>query len=182
MPLPIAHGLMGAAAVAALHPNFVLRRDWRILLFGAGLGICPDFDYLLNLIRFLGRGWHHDFTHSILFALMVGAFSGRVLEREWGRAGSKYAIAILTHPLLDYVYTDSRGVELFWPFSDRRYALGIMPPIEYSFRHQSMFLFLADLLGLILVELFLAGSILTATLIARRMFQLRAEKGRASAK
>jgi membrane-bound metal-dependent hydrolase YbcI (DUF457 family) len=173
MPLPIAHGLMGAAAVAALHPNFVLRRDWRFLLLGAGFGICPDFDYLLNWIRFLGRGWHHDFTHSILFALLLGSLSGRLREGDWLRAGSKYAIAILTHPLLDYVYTDSRGVELFWPFSNRRFALGIMPPIEYSFRHHSFLLFLADLLGLILVELFLAGSVLATTLIFRRMFQLR---------
>ena len=182
MPSPIAHGLMGAAVVAALHPNIGLRRDWRFLLLGAGLAICPDFDYLLNWIHLLGRGWHHDFTHSILFALILGAFSGWAAERNWPRAGSKYAIAILTHPLLDYVYTDSRGVELFWPFSNRRFALGIMPPIEYSFRRHSRLLFLADLSGLILVELFLAGSVLAATLIARRMFQLRTENGRAASK
>ena len=71
MPLPVAHGLLGAAVAAAVsQPSRSLRG--KLLLTGALLGICPDFDYALNWLRISGGGWHHGFTHSIVFASAVG--------------------------------------------------------------------------------------------------------------
>jgi membrane-bound metal-dependent hydrolase YbcI (DUF457 family) len=72
MPLPVAHGLLGASVAAALLQRSPQSRRWKLLLPGAMLGICPDFDYALNFLRISGGGWHHGFTHSIPFALLLG--------------------------------------------------------------------------------------------------------------
>ena len=170
---------MGASVVAALHPDLSPKRDWKFLLFGALLGIFPDFDYFLSWIRFLDRGWHHDFTHSILFAFTLGALAAAALRELRLGDGIKYGLAVLSHPLLDYVYTDSRGVELFWPFSDQRYALGMMPPIEYTLRRGSLYLKLIDLACLCLVELLVCGAVLVAILILRKMFRIMGQSGAA---
>lgn len=52
MPFPVAHSLIGASVGAAID-----RRSeafWQILLLSALLGVCPDFDYVLNWLR-IGR-------------------------------------------------------------------------------------------------------------------------------
>jgi hypothetical protein len=90
MPLPVAHGLLGASVAAALRPPSQSRR-WGALWAGAFLGICPDFDYALNWLRISGGGWHHGFTHSILFALSLGSLTAAV---SGGGQGAK------RHPLL----------------------------------------------------------------------------------
>src|SRR5262249_57666477 len=105
MPLPIAHGIIGASVIASLHPDLSAKRDWKFLLLGALLGIFPDFDYLLSWIRFLDRGWHHDFTHSILFAFLLGFMFAAAVKEIAFRDGIKYGLAVLSHTLLDYVYT-----------------------------------------------------------------------------
>jgi membrane-bound metal-dependent hydrolase YbcI (DUF457 family) len=53
-----------------------------MLLTGALLGIAPDFDYTLNWLRISWGGWHHGFTHSIPFALVIG-FVVILIFREW---------------------------------------------------------------------------------------------------
>src|SRR5262245_4361893 len=80
MPLPIAHALMGASVALAFRPHSSLKRDWKFLLLGAFLGVMPDFDYALTWARVGGRGWHHDFTHSILFALLAGLVTAAVIN------------------------------------------------------------------------------------------------------
>jgi hypothetical protein len=49
------------------------KATWKLLAIGAFLGVCPDFDYILNWLRIGWGGWHHGFTHSFVFALVVGA-------------------------------------------------------------------------------------------------------------
>ena len=44
MPLPVAHGLLGAAVTAAISHESRSRRR-KVLLTGVLLAICPDFDY-----------------------------------------------------------------------------------------------------------------------------------------
>jgi membrane-bound metal-dependent hydrolase YbcI (DUF457 family) len=168
MPLPVAHGLMGASVVAALHPNLTLKRDWKVLLLGAFLGVFPDFDYLLSWARFLGRGWHHDFTHSILFAFLMGFLTAAALRKIEFREVMKYGLAMLSHPLLDFLYTHSRGVELFWPFLDARYTVRLMPPIGYDWRRSSVLLMTGDIFRLCAVEFAICGTLLAAVLIVRK--------------
>ena len=56
VPLPVAHGLVGASVVAALRPSNQPGR-WRWLALGAFLGIAPDFDFALNWLRLSRGGW-----------------------------------------------------------------------------------------------------------------------------
>lgn len=96
----------------------------RGLLAGAILGVCPDVDYLLNWVRVFGLGWHHGFTHSVLFALVVGAGASWVFGvRRW-RGALVCIVAVLSHPVLDYLTTYSRGLLLWWPVTDQRFKLG----------------------------------------------------------
>ena len=83
MPFPVAHGLLGAAVAAALSQPSRTGR-WKSLLGGALLGIFPDFDYALNWLRISGGGWHHGFTHSIVFAFALGLMMAVILRERKG--------------------------------------------------------------------------------------------------
>ena len=106
MPLPVAHGLLGASVAAALHQQSDSRR-WKVLLTGGFLGICPDFDYALNWFRISGGGWHHGFTHSMLFALFLGLIAATVLGGSKVRSIVLFSCAAISHTLLDFLMTES---------------------------------------------------------------------------
>lgn len=121
MPLPIAHGLLGASIVAATLPDASPARNWKQLLLGAGLATCPDLDYVLATSQ------HRGFTHSLIFASIIGI----VFFTVWGAVNIRLAIscaaAVLSHALLDFTTTKAMpGVELLWPLSTRRFGLGLI--------------------------------------------------------
>ncbi|HEX8111703.1 MAG TPA: phosphotransferase [Kofleriaceae bacterium] len=89
------------------------------------LGVCSDADYLLSRLRVLGWGWHHGFTHSVVFAVLVGATVRWGLGLRGWRGALACVLPVLSHPLLDYVVTESPGVALWWPVTGRRTKLGI---------------------------------------------------------
>jgi membrane-bound metal-dependent hydrolase YbcI (DUF457 family) len=113
MSLPIAHGLLAATAVVALEPSNRFNLSWKQLLLAALLGICPDFDYALNLIPGLGGGWHHGFTHSFVFAFALGISISLGTGKFIFKNAMMYSLAVVSHPLLDFFFTESLGVELF---------------------------------------------------------------------
>ena len=138
MPLPIAHGLLGASIIAAVHPRpkggFFIP-----LLAGALSANAADFDFALVFI--LGsKSWHRGFTHSVIFALLVCAALLLSLGLRHLRPAIAYGLAFASHGLLDYVTTkEGGGVALLWPFSSGRLVLGLaglsevpsrMPPVE----------------------------------------------------
>lgn len=125
MSLPLAHALVGGAVSVALWPERTPAGTRRALAVGALLGVCPDADYLLGRLRVLGWGWHHGFTHSVVFAVIVGAVVSRVLGVQGWRGALACVLPVLSHPLLDYLITQSPGVALWWPVTGRRYKLGI---------------------------------------------------------
>lgn len=169
MPLPVAHGLVGASAVAALLP-LSRSRIAKPLLIGAFLGISPDFDYALNWLRIFGRGWHHGFTHSIPFALVIGLLT-IVVMREWKtRSFMVFSAAFASHTLLDYLITESRGVALWWPFTDYRYKLRLPNPIDYS----SIWETTMEMIKVTLTELFIFAPVLLAIVVIRRVLTKRA--------
>ena len=175
LPLPIAHGLLGASVVAALRPSSE-RQAWKPLLIGAFLGIAPDFDYALNWLRISWGGWHHGFTHSIPFALLVG-FIVIALFRDWKlRTYLVFTLAYASHTLLDFIFTESRGVALWWPFTNHRYKLRLPGLIEYSWSHASVWETLVDVLQICLLELVIFGPILLAVLWVRHVISSRTWK------
>lgn len=169
MPLPVAHGLIGASVVAALLP-LSRSRIAKPLLLGAVLGISPDLDYALNWFRISGGGWHHGFTHSIPFALVVGLFT-IVLAREFKvRSFLVFSAAYVSHTLLDYLITESQGVALWWPFTDHRYKLRLPNPIDYSSLWESAL----EMIKIVLTELMLFAPMLLVIVLLRAILRRRA--------
>jgi membrane-bound metal-dependent hydrolase YbcI (DUF457 family) len=138
MPLPVAHGLVGAAVVAAFHPQ-PLGRKGLPLVVGALAANCADLDFVLVALTH-SKSWHRGFTHSLAFSLLLTAL-GLAL---WGRARPRkvltYGACYTSHGLLDYVTTKfGGGVKLLWPVSRERFGLRLwglselpsrLPPAE----------------------------------------------------
>lgn len=170
MPLPLAHALVGASAAAALRPA-AQESQWKPILIGAFLGICPDFDYALNMMRISGGGWHHGFTHSIAFAFLLGLITIVVL-RDWKvRSFILFSAAAASHTLLDYLITESRGVALWWPFTDHRYKLQISNPIDYTWSTASIGEVSAGILKASIVELVIFAPVFLVVVLLRRVVQ-----------
>jgi membrane-bound metal-dependent hydrolase YbcI (DUF457 family) len=172
MPLPVAHGLLGASVAAALRQSSQ-SRQWRLLWMGAFLGVCPDFDYVLNWLRISGGGWHHGFTHSILFALLLGLMVATVLGEKKVRSVILYSAATVSHTLLDFLMTESRGVALWWPLTDQRYKLRLANPIDYTWSNVSLWQPTLDILRISLTELMIFAPILLLVVWVRRLLAER---------
>ena len=87
------------------------RYTWAFLLLG---GILPDADLLLDWT--LGTELHRTFSHSILFALIMGIlvygfFYQNPLRKQYAMA---MAIGIASHLILDLIGFPG-GFSLFWP-------------------------------------------------------------------
>jgi membrane-bound metal-dependent hydrolase YbcI (DUF457 family) len=180
MPFPIAHGLIGASVAAALHQPSPLRR-WKLLLIGALLGICPDFDYALNWLRISGGGWHHGFTHSIVFALFLGLLTATVFGDRKVRSVILFSAATISHTLLDFMITESRGVALWWPITDQRYTLRMPNPIDYTFSKASLWEAAVDTLRISLAEILIFVPILLAVVLVKKLLAERSIAARGGA-
>lgn len=167
MPLPLAHSVIGASVAAALHKKTA--GWWKLLFLSAFLGVCPDFDYVLNWLRVGRGGWHHGFTHSIMFALVVGAATTLVTRWRSVHGFVVFSAATASHTLLDYLMTESRGVSLWWPFTDHRYKLQGPNPIDYTWSTTSFAEAVVDVLRISLTELLIFGPILLTVVLLRSM-------------
>lgn len=122
MPLPIAHGLVGAGVVAALHPE-PFRRKGLPLLAGAAIANCADLDFGLVLLTH-DHSWHRGFTHSLAFSLALTLVAFAVWGSKYLREVLAYGATYTSHGLLDYATTKhGDGVKLLWPFSNQRLGL-----------------------------------------------------------
>jgi membrane-bound metal-dependent hydrolase YbcI (DUF457 family) len=168
MPLPVGHSLIGVTVAAALTSKSETR--WQILSLSALLAVGPDSDYILNWLHVGRGGWHHGFTHSILFALFAGALTAVVSGWRSVRGFIIFSAATVSHTLLDYVMTESRGVALWWPFTNRRYKLGGTNPIDYTWSSTSIWDAGVDVLRISLLELIMFGPILLLVVLLRRFW------------
>jgi membrane-bound metal-dependent hydrolase YbcI (DUF457 family) len=150
MPLPIAHGLVGASIAAALYPQRTARYSARPLLLGALVANVADGDFLLGVV--LGSsGWHRGFSHSLVCALVVyGGFLCCFGIRR-SRAAIAYGLAYASHTVLDVLTTNAGGgVALLWPFSSQQLKLGWLGLSEMPLE-----LALGELLQALMVEVVL---------------------------
>lgn len=170
MPLPIAHGLLGATAVAALYPGPSFARGYRPFLIGVVLANAADLDFLL-VFAFNSKSWHRGFTHSISFALFTFFLLALLLGRRRFQPAIAYGAAFASHAVLDYCTTkDGGGLELLWPFSQERLMLGWWGLSEMASR-----LPLAKILEALVVETALFMPLLIGVVVVRR--KLTVNKG-----
>ena len=122
MPLPVAHGLLGASIVALGSAR--AERSFKPLVAGALLANAADFDFALAFALH-SRAWHRSFSHSIAFSLVVCLILVLALGRRRVREAVAYGLAYASHGILDYLTTkEGGGVELLWPFSSERFVFG----------------------------------------------------------
>ena len=163
MPLPIAHGLVGASIVSLVHPNANLK-NWKPLLLGFILANCPDLDFGFSFL-FGWRGFHRGFTHSLLFAFIVAVVIFILLRHRTWQIPLAYSAAFLSHTILDYLSAKSGAVRLLTPFDNRPLALGLI-----SFSELSRGFVVTDMLYFSLIEtLVFAPLLLLAIFITRKI-------------
>lgn len=115
MPSPVGHALAGIAAGWLIAPAPRAEAPARVLLLGA-VALAPDLDLLV--------GAHSGPSHGIGVALTAGVIALIWARRQGVRAASLFGLAIAaayaSHPLLDWLGTDSSppiGIMALWPFS-----------------------------------------------------------------
>lgn len=88
-------------------------------------------------VRYGSMWGHRGFTHSIVFALLVGLVVGMFAFGKLPTAKDRlklvlyFVLITLSHPLLDALTNGGSGVALFAPFSAERYFFP-WRPIEVS--------------------------------------------------
>jgi len=145
MPLPIAHGLLGASLIALIHPSANIK-NWKPLLWGFLLANSPDLDFAFAFL-FGWKDFHRGISHSLVFALFVGALIFVFLRGENWRIPLAYWLAFLSHTLLDFAASREGAVRLLTPFDDGQYTLG-----WFGFSELTRGLIMSDMLRFSIIE------------------------------
>ncbi len=108
-----------------------------LLFAGAVCSVIPDMDVVgfSAGIRYGDMLGHRGFTHSIAFAVALGALVAFTLFRDdGGGLGLPFlflSMSALSHPLIDMLTNGGLGVALFAPFSNERFFFP-WTPIQVS--------------------------------------------------
>lgn len=125
------HCAPALALAVAIGPQ---RIGWRLTLAGAACAVLPDADFLLYVLHidaYSGTYGHRGFTHSIGFALLVGALGALLAGRDPLRSrwltAVYLALCTLSHPLIDGLF--DRGIcnAWLWPLDGARHCLPWRP-------------------------------------------------------
>lgn len=127
------HAFVAAAMGTAYAGRGAPARFWVLAMLCA---VLPDADVLAFLfgVPYGGAFGHRGFTHSLVFALLVGAAVVALFFRGAERKAplvAFFSLATASHPLLDALTNGGLGVALFSPFSNRRY-FSPFRPVEVS--------------------------------------------------
>lgn len=159
MPLPIAHGFVGASLCKAWPKRHLVVDSKKLLLIAAFISIAPDFDFVFVWILRWGWYWHRGFSHSLAFAFVLGLAGCAMARSLVPSSFLVFSSAALTHGLLDFLTTrHAMGVELFWPISNHRFAAGLIDYLDFYFNRKPRIEFLAGVAGVLLFELLFFGS------------------------
>jgi membrane-bound metal-dependent hydrolase YbcI (DUF457 family) len=137
VPSPIGHALAGTAIAWAGDALDRRSSSSRFVVTCAVLAAAPDLDLLLPIA-------HRTVTHSVTAVaavfIVAMAVTGGVRRRRArehhaslgaasaGRVALLCAVAWASHPLLDWLGTDTLppfGVQAFWPFDSRFFVSGL---------------------------------------------------------
>ena len=96
------------------------------MLFWSALSFLPDADVIGFPfgIRYADEWGHRGASHSLMFAVVVGAAVGALaprFKRPALRTAITSILVIASHPLLDTLTNGGLGIALFWPFDLTRY-------------------------------------------------------------
>ena len=118
MPLPLGHAAIGLTIHDLLTREELALQRFKLACFTAILANLPDVDVLAGLlIAGNGNAFHRGPTHSILFALIIGAITvgASKLYTPIPRIGFTLSFfIILSHVVADLLFTPC-SVSLLWP-------------------------------------------------------------------
>jgi len=136
MPLPVAHSLAGYAIAEATDIRLA-KKTWINVSIFAALANLPDIDYLPGFLLGQPNRFHHLWTHSLGFALLVGLLGGFICWRQrrnliqaekpapqFGLYFLMISAAVFSHCVLDLFTEDSSppyGMLMLWPFDQGFY-------------------------------------------------------------
>ena len=134
MPTIFSHAVFASAIGKAFESEKLPTRFW---VLTALCSILPDADVIGFAfgVKYGSLLGHRGFTHSIVFALLLGAAVVSIFFRASSVSKWKlfaYFVAVtLTHPLLDMLTDGGLGVALLAPFSNERFFFP-WTPIQVS--------------------------------------------------
>lgn len=126
MPTIFSHAIFAAAPGKAYAPGPLPFRFWPLTALCA---VLPDAD-VVNFhlgVRYGSMFGHRGFTHSVVFAALIGTTVGALAFRRVPAGFTRASLmlhffaATLSHPLLDMLTDGGSGVALLAPFSAKRY-------------------------------------------------------------
>lgn len=110
------------------------RMPWWFWALAGILPVVPDFDAFWSWAPYGSWYGHRGFTHSLLFALAIGATTAaltfRRLRVSFLDLTGFLFVATASHGVLDALTNGGYGVAFFWPFDASRY--GPWGPIQVS--------------------------------------------------
>lgn len=136
MPTIFSHAVFAAATGKSFFRQPVSVWFWILI---AVCAIIPDADVITRSFG-VERGSmfsHRGFTHSIFFAALFGALAAFLARRvfkikaSFGILFTFFALATVSHPLLDMLTDGGSGAALFAPFSSERFFFP-WRPVEVS--------------------------------------------------
>lgn len=130
MPSPIAHLSVGYA-IYRHYKNKLPQQStqaWKLplqMVVVAGLSMLPDLDVVPAIIFNNMHRYHNNFSHSFVLAIPVAFLLAGILHRVYrSNFWLWFIICLLSYDL--HVFMDAltaeRGVMMFWPLTDARFA------------------------------------------------------------
>lgn len=98
---------------------------WKALLLAGFCAFAPDLDVIAFRfgISYDSIWGHRGWTHSLAFAVGIGALIGWLFyrqEKDWWKMAIWFILATASHPLLDMLTTGGMGCALWWPVTEER--------------------------------------------------------------
>jgi inner membrane protein len=123
VPTIVSHVAVPLAVGVGLGRNVISRR---LIVAGFIASILPDFDVVAFRlgIAYSDQLGHRGFTHSFLFAVILGVLAAFFASRLNTRAIVAFmfvSVSALSHGLLDMATNGGLGIAFLWPFSEERY-------------------------------------------------------------
>jgi len=130
MPSPIAHLSAGYAVYSYYKKRLPESRItiWKLplqMIVVMSLSMLPDLDVIPAIVFKDMHMYHNNFSHSFLFAIPAAFVIAGILQRVYGSNFWLWFLICLIsydlHVIMDAL-TAERGVMMFWPLSQTRFA------------------------------------------------------------
>lgn len=184
MPSPVAHSLLGLSVGLVFHwPRGALLNGWfqtlsrhRAALLGAMVvANLPDIDYVPGMLTGDLNAFHHGYTHTLGWIVLVGGGIWLCWRSAQDKMGWREAIflfvCLLSHLLADMLTDDGSfpyGIMFFWPLTDTSY-ISPFPVFPRPSKAAFMDIFSLHNVRVMMVELLIALPVVLLVIAGKRL-------------